>query len=432
VFTSPKHAQECGIAVLHQELPILRELSVAENIFLGRQPRTALGVVNYGEMNRQARHWLGMIHADIDPRMLLGRLPVSKQQLVSIAKAISLQASVIIFDEPSAVLTTAELARLFEIIRAFKAEGRGIVYISHRLEEIFEIGDRVTVLRNGKLVGTEQITNITREALVRMLVGREVSEAYTQPLARAGRDTAPVLEIEHLARDGVLYDITFSVGRGEIFGLYGLVGAGRSEVARAIIGADRVHGGEIRLEGRRLHIKSPRDAIRSGICLAPEDRKSQGVLLEKSLAENIALPSLRRMKGFLFLSHAKISRYASDFVTTLKIATPHVNQFVKFLSGGNQQKVVLAKWLGMNLKVFIFDEPTRGIDVGAKEEIRALIRALAAEGKAIILISSEIPEILSIGDRIAVMHEGSIAAVMARRDATKEKLVSYSMGASDI
>lgn len=432
VFTSPKEAQEHGIAVLHQELPILRDLSVAENIFLSRQPRTALGTINYSEMNRQARHWLDMIHADINPRTLLGRLPVSKQQLVSIAKAISLQASILIFDEPSAVLTTAELGRLFEIIRAFKSEGRGIVYISHRLEEIFEIGDRVTVLRNGKLVGTEQIANITRDTLVRMLVGREVSEQEEQQPDRTGAQRAPALEVRGICRDGILDDITFSVGRGEIFGMYGLVGAGRTEVARAIIGADRVDAGEIILEGRRLRISSPRDAIRNGICLAPEDRKSQGVLLEKSLAENIALPSLRRMKGWLFLSHRKIFRYASDFVGKLKIATPHVNQFVKFLSGGNQQKVVLAKWLGMNLKVFIFDEPTRGIDVGAKEEIRNLIRGLASEGKAIIVISSEIPEILSLSDTIAVMHEGRIAAVLPRRDATKEKLVSYSMGANDL
>ena len=350
--------------------PILRDLSVAENIFLGRQPRSALGVITYSEMNRRARHWLGMIQADIDPRLPLGRLSVSKQQLVSIAKAISLEASVIIFDEPSAVLTTAELARLFEIIRAFKAEGRGIVYISHRLEEIFEIGDRVTVLRNGKLVGTENIKDINRDVLVRMLVGRDVSEEYSQPPVRTDKDAAPVLEIRHLKRDGVLHDINISVSRGEIFGIYGLVGAGRSEVARAIIGADRIDGGEILLAGKKLRIRSPRDAIRNGICLAPEDRKSQGVLLEKSLAENIALPSLKRMRGFLFLDHAKMFRYSSDFVHSLKIATPSVNQLVRFLSGGNQQKVVLAKWFGMNLEVFIFDEPTRGIDVGAKEEIQ--------------------------------------------------------------
>jgi len=430
-FTSPKHAQECGIAVLHQELPVLRDLSVAENIFLGRQPRTALGTVSYAAMNREARRWLDMIRADIDPRTALGRLPVSKQQLVSIAKAISLQASVIIFDEPSAVLTTAELERLFAIIASFKAEGRGIVYISHRLEEIFEIGDRVTVLRNGKLVGVREKTELSREDLVKMLVGHEVSEEYVPPNRPEGQ-RGNALEVRSLEREGVLHDISFGVAEGEIFGIYGLVGAGRTEVARAILGADKIDSGEILLEGRRLRIRSPRDAIRAGICLAPEDRKSQGVLLEKSLSENIALPSLPRMKRFIFINHGKMLRYATEFMGKLRIAAPNANQFVKFLSGGNQQKVVLAKWLGMNLKVFIFDEPTRGIDIGAKEEIRSLIRGLAAEGKAIVLISSEIPEILSISDRIGVMHEGRMAAIMDRKDATKEKLLSYSMGASEL
>lgn len=430
-FSSPKHAQECGIAVLHQELPVLRDLSVAENIFLGRQPRTRFGMINYREMYSQARKWLGMIQADIDPRSTLGRLPVSKQQLVSIAKAISLQASVIIFDEPSAVLTTAELERLFEIIASFKVEGRGIVYISHRLEEIFEIGDRVTVLRNGKLVGSEPIGNLTRESLVRLIVGHEVSEEYI-PNNRVDRAISPTFTVHRLNRQGVIQDINLEVSRSEIFGIYGLLGSGRTEVARAIIGADPVDSGEISLEGRRLHISSPRDAIRNGICLVPEDRKCQGVLLEKSIAENIALPSLSNLKGLLFVNYRKISRYAVELMNKLHIAAPNSNQYVKFLSGGNQQKVVLAKWIGMSLKVFIFDEATRGIDIGAKEEIRARIRELAQEGKIIILISSEISEILSISDRIGVMHEGRMVAVVDRKDATKEKLVNYSMGGREI
>lgn len=430
-FTSPKHAQECGIAVLHQELPILRDLSVAENIFLGRQPRTKFGMINYREMYSHARKWLGMIKADIDPRSILGTLPMSKQQLVSIAKAISLQASVIIFDEPSAVLTTSELERLFEIIASFKAEGRGIVYISHRLEEIFEIGDRVTVLRNGKLVGTEPIGNLTRESLVRMLVGHEVSDVYI-PNDRIDSAMLPAFSVRGLNRRGVIQDINLEVSRGEIFGIYGLVGSGRTEVARAIIGADSVDSGEITLEGQKLHISSPHDAIRYGICLVPEDRKSQGVFLEKSIAENIALPSLPNLKSLLFVNYHKIFRYAAEFMNKLHIAAPNSSQYVKFLSGGNQQKVVLAKWIGMSLKVFIFDEPTRGIDIGAKEEIRALIRALVQEGKIIILISSEIPEILSIADRIGVMHEGRMVAIIDRKDVTKEKLVSYSMGARKI
>jgi ribose transport system ATP-binding protein len=430
-FTSPKHAQECGIAVLHQELPILKDLSVAENIFLGRQPRRKFGMVDYGEMFRQARKWLDIIRADIDPRAILGRLPISKQQLVSIAKAISLEAKVIIMDEPSAVLTTAELERLFEIIAGFKAEGRGIVYISHRLEEIFEIGNRVTVLRNGKFVGSEPIGKLTRESLVQMLVGHHVSEEYIEHGA-VDRSSPSSFVVRGFERSGVIHDINFEVSKGEIFGIYGLVGSGRTEVARAIMGADRVDSGELLLDGRKLSIKSPSDAIRNGICLVPEDRKSQGVLLESSIEDNIALPSLPRMKSLFLVNYRKIARYAAEYMGKLRIAAPNSSQSVKFLSGGNQQKVVLAKWIGMSLRVFIFDEPTRGIDIGAKEEIRALIRNLVKEGKIIILISSEIPEILSIADRIGVMHDGMMIAVMDRKEATKEKLVSYSMGSTGI
>jgi ribose transport system ATP-binding protein len=435
-FASPRQAQELGIAVLHQELPILPHLSVAENIFLSRQPLRAGRVISYAEMNRQARRWLEVIQADIDPRALLGDLPISRQQRVSIAKALSFEARVIIFDEPSAVLTSAELKRLFQIIASLKAEGRGIVYISHRLEEIFEIGDRVTVLRNGKLVGTEPIANIDRSTLIRMLVGREIDESEASGRGMdsgssggAVQKPEPVLEVRGLSRKGVLADINFTLHKGEILGVYGLVGAGRTELARALIGADRVEAGEILLEGRRLKIGSPREAIRSGLCLSPEDRKTQGVFLEKSVQDNICLPSLRSLKGGLFVSYGKIARYASDFVSKLRIVTPSLRQQVKYLSGGNQQKVVLAKWLGMRLKVFIFDEPTRGIDVGAKEEIRGLIKGLAREGKSVIMISSEIPEILGISDRVAVMHEGRIEAILPRREANREKLMACSMGA---
>lgn len=427
-FASPRHAQEHGIAVLHQELPVLPHLSVAENIFLGRQPRRGGRIISYAEMNRQAKRWLEMIQADIDPRTLLGDLPISRQQLVSIAKALSLEARVIIFDEPSAVLTSSELKRLFQIIASLKAEGRGIVYISHRLEEIFEIGDRVTVLRNGKLVGTEPIARLDRGTLIKMLVGRQIDESEAQGEAEPSGALAPVLEVRSLSRRGVLQDISFTLHRGEILGVYGLVGAGRTELARALIGADRIDSGEVLLEGRKLRISSPRDAIRSGLCLAPEDRKTQGLFLEKSVQDNICLPSLKRLKSGLFLSYRKIARYAADFAAKLRIVTPHMRQYVKYLSGGNQQKVVLAKWLGMQLKVFIFDEPTRGIDVGAKEEIRDLIKALAREGKSIIMISSEIPEILRLSDRVAVMHEGRITALLARREASGEKLMAYSMG----
>lgn len=428
-FSSPKHAQEHGIAVLHQELPVLPYLTVAENIFLARQPRTKLKTVNYAEMNRQAKQWLDIIAADIQPKTLLGRLPVAKQQLVSIAKALSLEAKVIILDEPSAVLTNVELKRLFEIIQDLKKEGRGIVYISHRLEEIFEIGDRVTVLRNGGLVGTKDIRETTKELLIKMMVGKDIAEnewlAHETVVKSRSQKS---FSVKGLTRQGVLQNISFDVHAGEILGIFGLVGSGRTELARAIIGADPLDAGEIFVQQKKVQIRSPKEAIRSGICLAPEDRKSQGLLLGKSVQENITLPNLKKLKGTFMLSYNKITAYAADFVRKLNVATPSVHQKVRLLSGGNQQKVVLAKWLGMNSQVFIFDEPTRGIDVGAKEEIRALIRQLAQEGKAIILISSELPEIMSMGDRIIVMHEGAITGELLREHATKEKLLAYSMG----
>ncbi len=429
-FNSPRHAQQMGIAVLHQELPSLPHLTVAENIFLARQPRTRLGTIRHAEMARQARRWLDMIRAEIDPRALLGGLPMAKQQLVGIAKALSLEAKVIIFDEPSAVLTSVELERLFEIIRSLKAEGRGIVYISHRMDEIFEIGDRVTVLRNGRRVGTERIQSIDPRGLIRMLVGREVSEAEYRP-ARAPADGPPVLAVRDLGRRGVFERVSFALRRGEILGMYGLVGAGRTEVVRALIGADPLDEGTIEVEGRPVRIGSPREAIRAGICLAPEDRKRQGLLLGKSVQENIALPSLRRLSGSLLLHYGRIAGYAAEFVRRLHIVTPHLAQRARYLSGGNQQKVVLAKWLGMDLKVFIFDEPTRGIDVGAKEEIRTLIRELADQGKAVLLISSEIPEILGMSDRIVVMHGGRITRELPRSEATKERLIACSMGVNE-
>jgi ribose transport system ATP-binding protein len=429
---NPKHAQDQGIAVLHQELPILSHLSVAENIFIGRQPTRGMGLVSYPEMHRQASRWLDLIQADIDPHTLMGNLPTSKQQLVSIAKALSLQARVIIFDEPSATLTTVELKRLFEIIRSLKTEGRGIVYISHRLEEIFEIGDRVTVLRNGKLVGTEPTGAISRGQLIRMLVGHEVTEAEGYRGSSAPVSSyETVLEVRRLTRKGVFENVSFSLGRGEVLGIYGLVGAGRTEVVRAILGADKIDAGEIYLVGRRLNLSSPKDVIRAGLCLAPEDRKRQGLLLGKSVQENIALPSLRKFLKGLLLSHSLIARYAGEYINRLRIVTPSYNQKVRFLSGGNQQKVVLAKWLGMDLKVYIFDEPTHGIDVGAKEEIRSHVLDLARQGKSIILISSELPEILSLSDRILVMHGGRVTADLPRTQVTKEKLIAYSMGASE-
>ncbi len=429
-FNSPRDSQKMGIAVLHQELPVHAYLNVAENIFLGRQPRNKFGLIDFNEMNKQAKYWLNMIKADVDPKALLGSLPVAKQQLVSVAKALSLEAKIIFLDEPSAVLTIVELKSLFKLLNSLKKEGRGIVYISHRLEEIFEIGDRVTVLRNGKKVATNSIDEITEKLLIKMMVGKEIindSDSIKQK-EKTTRFEEKILSVKEIYRKGILEDICLDVRKGEILGIYGLVGSGRTELARAIIGADKIDRGEVYINNNKVKISSPKDAIKLGICLVPEDRKLFGLFLEKSIQENISLPNLKRLKKFYILDYVKIKNYVKNYIKALNIKVLNLDQRVKFLSGGNQQKVVLAKWFGVNSKVLIFDEPTRGVDVGAKEEIRNLIKKIASKGKGIIVISSELPEIMNLSDRIIVMHSGKITAELLREKATKEKLLTYSMG----
>ncbi len=428
-FGSPKEAQDAGIAVLHQELPVLPEMTVAENIYISRLPTTRFGVVSYPTLYREARRWLAMIDSDVDPRAVLGELPVAKQQLVSIAKALSLESTIIILDEPSAVLTTVELDHLFRVLSSLREQGRGIVYISHRLDEIFAIGDRVTVLRNGKKITTELVSEVSKKELVQHMVGRQVSEERLRGKGHAAATGAVILEVTGLSRKKAFHDVSFQLREGEILGIFGLVGAGRTEVARALIGADHCDAGQIRIGGRERRVPSPRAAINLGICLAPEDRKRQGLLLDKSIRENIALPSLGSLSGFAgVLKQAAIPRRSRLSVQSLRIATRSVENHARNLSGGNQQKVVLAKWLAIDTQVLIFDEPTRGVDVGAKEEIRKHIVDLAGQGKGIIVISSEIPEILGISDRVIVMHEGAIVADVSVEQATQEMLVALSMG----
>jgi ribose transport system ATP-binding protein len=428
-FKSPKNAQEKGIAVLHQELPALPDLTVAENIYVSRLPIGKFGLLDYKKLYKEANYWLDLIHSEIDSREIFGNLPIAKQQLVSIAKALSLDAKLIFFDEPSAVLTLTELDRLFNIIKDLKNQQKGIVYISHRLDEIFEIGDRVTVLRNGNLVETNTVTDTTKDDLIRQMVGREVNEVRLRDCYTPDETVPIVIEVKNLNQPGVLNDINFHVTAGEIVGFFGLVGAGRTEIARAIIGADPVKSGSISIRGTMIARNNPQKALKSGMCLIPEDRKLQGLLLHKSIRENIALPSLSDLSSAgMWLDSGAVSKRARNFTEKLSIKTPSIEQKTKNLSGGNQQKIVLAKWLSRDMEVYIFDEPTRGVDVGAKEEIRKLIIELAAAGKAIILISSEIPEILTLSDRVLVMHNGSITADIPVTKATQEKLLRSSMG----
>ncbi|MBI2842288.1 MAG: sugar ABC transporter ATP-binding protein [Armatimonadetes bacterium] len=422
----PLGAMELGIAIIYQELNLVPFMTVAENIFLGREPKGMLpGTIGLSEMYTRCEQILEEIGARIPPNATVGRLSVAHQQMVEIAKAVSRSARIIAMDEPSATLTEHELESLFSLIRRLKSEGVGIIYISHRLEEIFEIADRVTVLRDGQFVGARDIDETDRSDIIRMMVGRELAERTQRKCVEPGD---PVLSVTGLTRVGVLKDVSFTLRKGEILGIAGLVGAGRTEVARAIFGADPVDAGEIRIEGRRVNIRSPRDAIRLGIGLVTEDRKSLGLILGMAIRENTTLADLRGVSRWGFMNSAKERELTEAFVADLGIKTPSIDQAVQHLSGGNQQKVVLAKWLLTQSKALIFDEPTRGIDVAAKAEIYELMNRLTERGAGIIMISSELPEILTMSDRILVMHEGQVAGVISRDEATQETIMHMATG----
>lgn len=364
---------------------------------------------------------------NLSPKTPVSRLSVAQKQMVEIAKAVSTRARIIVMDEPSATLTLHELDRLFDLIRTLVRQGVSVVYISHRLEEVFTIADRVTVLRDGKVAAVKPICQTNREDLIRSMVGREMAGDYPKRVAPLGET---VLAVESIVRAGVLHGISFTLRKGEILGITGLVGAGRTELARAIFGADRIDSGVVMLEGRKINLSSPVDAIARGISLATEDRKEQGLILGMTVRENTTLANLRAVSRGAFVDRALESGAALDFVQKLAIKTPGIEQRVRNLSGGNQQKVVLAKWLFANSKVVIFDEPTRGIDVGAKQEIYQLMRRLAADGIGIIMISSELPEVMGMSDRILVMHEGRIAAEIPAGQADGETIMRYATGGS--
>lgn len=426
-ITSPHHAQQLGISMIYQEFNLSPYLSVAENIFLGREPRIGKSpFINWSQMYRDAREILGRIRVDLDVRKPVNELSVAQQQMVEIAKAISFNSKIIVMDEPSATLTDHELEALFDLIRTLRKDGIGLIYISHRLEEIFEIGDRLTVMRDGQYIGTSQVADLTREEIIRMMVGRELKDEFPKEVFQAGEER---LRVEGLTRQGAFRDVSFSLRAGEIVGLTGLVGAGRTEVARAIFGADRLDGGHITLDGKPVLVKSPQDAIRQGIGLLTEDRKGQGLVLGMTVRENTTLANLSSLVKRLFVDRRRERSVASQYVKELQIKTPSIEQIVQNLSGGNQQKVVLAKWLFTQSRILIFDEPTRGIDVGAKVEIYKLMNELARKGACILMISSELPEVLGMCDRILVMHEGRLAGELARKDATQERIMHLATGA---
>jgi len=425
-ITSPHHAQELGISMIYQEFNLSPFLSVAENIFLGKEPtRRPVPFVDWRKMRDDARGLLARIGLDIDVRRKINELSVAEQQMVEIAKALSFNAKIIVMDEPSAALTDREVEALFNLIRSLKTEGIGIIYISHRMEEMFEVGDVVTVMRDGKKVDTRQVADTNREEVIKMMVGRTLTEEFPKELFERGDE---ILRVEGLRREGFLHDISFNVYKGEILGITGLVGARRTELLRALFGADPVDAGNVYLEGKRIRVRSPQEAIRLGIGLLTEDRKNQGLVLGMTVRENTTLANLKSLVKRLFIDRRREREATAMYRDELKIKTPSIEQIVRNLSGGNQQKVVLAKWLFTESKLLLFDEPTRGIDVGAKTEIYRLMNQLVREGKGAVMVSSELPEILAMCDRIIVMHEGVIAGTLDHAEATQEKVMHLATG----
>ncbi|HEV3142685.1 MAG TPA: sugar ABC transporter ATP-binding protein [Gemmataceae bacterium] len=421
----PHDALRLGIAVMYQEFNLIPSLSVVENLFLGRE-LSSLGWIHQAEEKRQARELFQRLDMNVAPGALCRQLSVAQQQMVEIARALLMKARILVMDEPTAALTPPEAQRLLAIIRELKSRGIGIIYISHRLDEIFAIADRVMVLRDGRHAGTRAIREVGRAQLIEMMVGRKLEQEFPPRSAPIG---APVLQMRNLNRGQKVRAVSFTVHAGEVLGLAGLVGSGRTETARLIFGADRIDSGGIELNGRPINIRRPRDAIRAGIVLLPEDRKQQGLILRHSVRWNFGLPNLRAFSRFGFVRQKQENRRLNHFVQELAIKVANVDNPALNLSGGNQQKVVLARWLEQNCQALLFDEPTRGVDVGAKYEIYEWINSLAEAGKAILLISSELPEILGMCDRILVMHEGRIAGeIRDAKTATQEEIMHLAMG----
>ena len=420
---SPAEAQHLGISIIHQELNLLKDLTVAENIFIGRESTNGL-FLNKKEQNRKAQELLDSLNLKLSATTPVKRLTVAKQQMVEIAKALSFPSTrIMIMDEPSAPLTDTEIQELFTFIRQLKAKGVGIVYISHRMDELKQISDRITVMRDGHTVGTVDTQEATMDQIIKMMVGRVI---YEEPKSKSNvtEDSDIVLEAKNLRSDDVK-DVSFVLHRGEILGFAGLMGAGRTETARLLFGADPREGGEIFVNGKQVKINSPSDAVKAGIGYLSEDRKQFGLCVGLSVSDNTVLPALEQFTKGPFVNGRAISRVTEEYVDKIGVKTPSVSTLIKSLSGGNQQKVVISKWLLRNCDILIFDEPTRGIDVGAKNEIYKLMNQLAAQGKSIIMISSELPELLRMSDRIAVMCEGRLVGELTIESANQENIMSY-------
>ena len=420
-FHNIAESQAAGISVVHQELNMMNHLTVAQNIFIGREPKKGI-MIDDKKMIAEAKALFDKISVKIDPTVKLGELTVGKQQMVEIAKAISRDCKLLVLDEPTAALTQPEVEELFKIMRELQEKGIGMIYISHRMDEINRISDRVTVMRDGEYVGTVDTADVTKDDIVKMMVGRVIM-GDKKEASTVSADAPVVLEVKHLNAGKEVKDVSFQLRRGEILGFAGLMGAGRTEVARALYGADPKQTGEIYINGKKINIKTPEQAVKNGICYLSEDRKRYGLMLGKSVSENSSIASVDKFIHKGWINDKEIAKVSAETNALLRTKTPSMEQLLKNLSGGNQQKVIIARWLIKDCNIFIFDEPTRGIDVGAKSEIYALMEELVNQGKSIIMISSELPEVLRMSDRIMVMCEGRKTGELDISEATQENIM---------
>jgi ribose transport system ATP-binding protein len=424
-FNNPKEAEQYGIAFIHQELNVWSDMTVLENLFIGKELRSKFGLLKSKEMKALAKNQFEKLAVNIPLDRNAGQCSVGQQQMIEIAKALMTNAKVIIMDEPTAALTEREIEKLFEVIKSLRKEGVSIVYISHRMEEIFAICDRITVMRDGKTVDTKSISETNFDEVVRKMVGRELTDRFPERNPSVGKT---MLEVKNVTRQGVFENVSFTVKSGEVVGVSGLMGAGRTEIMRALFGLDKLDSGEIWMDGQKTEIKNPHEAVKRGMGFITEDRKTEGLVLDFSIRDNMALPNLTSFSKNGLIDDKTENEFVDLLIKRLRIKTQSGGTNVKDLSGGNQQKVVIAKWIGIGPKVLILDEPTRGVDVGAKREIYQLMNELTDRGVAIIMVSSELPEVLGMSDRILVVHEGKISGELTKSEATQEKIMTLATG----
>lgn len=422
---SPADSQRLGISIIYQEFNLLPDLTVAENVLLNREPRTRLGLVDWRALNERTRQLLHDLETDIDPQALVQDLSVAQQQIVEIVKALAIDARLLIMDEPTAALNPTEVGHLFGVIERLKARGSAVIFISHRLDEVFTISDTVTVLKDGQHISTSPAADLTREEVVRRMVGRQLQDIFPPRLQAQGG--TPLLDVQGLSNDR-LRDINLQLQAGEILGLAGLEGHGQRELARALFGIEPIHRGTVQINGQRVHLRHPEDAMRQGVAFLSDDRKMEGLALTLGVRENVALPNLHRFSRFMMVQHEDERAVCGQIVETMAVKTPGIEQPVRLLSGGNQQKTVLSKWLISQPRILIFVEPTRGIDVGAKVEIYRLIHQLAHDGAGVLMVSSDLLELLGLSSRVLVLREGAIAAELAGAAATEESVMLAATG----